>query len=47
MLIRLGIMILFIGSTMADSDNLIIPAAFILAGAVLIYVGKQKEADNG
>ena len=47
MLIRLGIMILFIGSMMGDSDNLIIPAAFILAGAVLIYVGKRREADNG
>ena len=47
MLIRLGIMILFIGSTMADSDNLIIPAVFILAGSVLIYVGKRREADNG
>ena len=46
MLIRIGIMFLFMAMMTADSDSLIVPAALALIGAGLIHVGKRREADH-
>ena len=41
---RIGILILFFGSTLADSENLLIPATVLAVGAALILIGKRLEA---
>lgn len=46
MLIKVGIMLLFIGSMMGDSENLIVPIAFILTGAALVLIGRRTDHDK-
>lgn len=43
---KLGFIILCLGTTMADSENLLIPIAVVTLGAVLILLGKEKENDG-
>ena len=46
MLIKTGIILLFIGSMMGDSENLIVPIAFILTGAALVLIGRRTDHDK-
>ena len=49
MLSRIGILILILGLTMADSECLLIPVAVMALGAVLIKIGYMRgelEEDN-
>lgn len=49
MLSRIGILILILGLTMADSECLLIPVAVMTLGAVLIKIGYMRgelEEDN-
>ena len=49
MLSRVGILILILGLTMADSECLLIPVAVMALGAVLIKIGYMRgelEEDN-
>lgn len=42
-----GAMVIFMASTMADSENLLLPMALVLIGAVLVMIGKRRgEADE-
>ena len=46
---RIGILILILGLTMADSECLLIPVAVMALGAVLIKIGYMRgelEEDN-
>lgn len=46
MLIKVGIMLLFIGTMMGDSENLIVPIIFILTGAALVLIGRRQGNDE-
>ena len=49
MLSRIGVLILILGLTMADSECLLIPVAVMALGAVLIKIGYMRgelEEDN-
>ena len=46
MLIRIGIMVLFMAMMTADSESLVVPVVLLLIGAGLIHLGNRKEADN-
>ena len=46
MLIRIGIMFLFLAMMTADSESLIVPGVLAAIGAVLVYIGNRKEADH-
>lgn len=46
MLIKVGIMLLFIGTMMGDSENLLIPIAFILVGSALVLIGRRQGHDE-
>lgn len=43
---NLGLMILFLGLSMGDSENLLIPAAVLAVGAVLYLIGNKKAVDK-
>ena len=46
MFIKTGIILLFIGSMMGDSENLIVPAIFITVGAALVLIGRRQGHDE-
>lgn len=46
MLYGLGFMLLILGITTADSDSLVVPFVLVMAGAVLVYIAKRKEAND-
>ena len=49
MLSRIGVLILILGLTMADSECPLIPVAFMALGAALIKIGYMRgelEEDN-
>ena len=49
MLSRIGVLILILGLTMADSECLLIPVAVMALGAILIKIGYMRgelEEDN-
>ena len=46
MLYRIGIILMFIGVTMADSENLIIPVAVIAVGLALMRLGKEATYEE-
>lgn len=41
--IKVGIITLMVGTTVADSDNLIIPLTVVLLGALLIWRGSHAR----
>lgn len=41
-----GIMLVFIGSTLADSENLLVPLLIIAVGAALVLIGKKRGELN-
>ena len=47
MLYKVGIMILFIGLMMGDSDTLALPLMVIAIGCGLICIGSRREDCNG
>ena len=47
MLCRLGIILLMLGVSMAESESLLVPVVMVMTGAMLLYVGSRKEKDNG
>lgn len=46
MLVKVGFLLICIGVMMGDSENLLIPAAVIGIGCVLVKIGDRKEADR-
>ena len=46
MLSRLGMIILFIGVMMADSECLLIPAGIVAIGVALMMIGARRD-ENG
>ena len=46
MLQKIGFALMCIGTAIADSDSLLIPAAVIAAGALLVWIGLGEEADD-
>ncbi len=47
MLYKIGIMILFIGLMMGDSDSLALPLVVIALGCSLICIGSRREVCDG
>lgn len=45
MLYRIGLTLLAIGGSMADSDCLIIPIVITGAGAALLYMGAMEDSE--
>lgn len=41
-----GILMIFIGSTMGDSENLLAPLLIIAVGAALVLIGKKRGELN-
>lgn len=42
-----GAMVIFTASTFADSENLMLPMALVIIGAILVLIGKRRgEADE-
>lgn len=41
-LMGVGIMIMLIGSTTADSANMVIPVAIMLTGAAIAFIGGKR-----
>lgn len=39
---NLGLIVLFLGLSMGDSENLLIPAAVLAVGAVLYFIGYKR-----
>jgi len=46
MLQKIGFALMCIGAAIADSESLLIPAAVVAVGALLIWVGLGREADD-
>lgn len=46
MLQRLGVIVLVLGLLMGDSENLLVPAAMLAVGIVLMCIGNGKKVDN-
>lgn len=47
MLQRLGIILLILGLTMGESENLLIPLATIATGIGLVWISMGREAEDG
>lgn len=47
MLYRIGLTLLAIGGSMADSDCLIIPIVITGAGVVMLYIAAEEDTDYG
>lgn len=41
-----GLLLIFLASTMADSEKLIIPIVIMAAGAALVLIGKKRGEQN-
>lgn len=41
-----GILLLFLGSTMGDSESLLVPVLIMAAGAALVLIGKKRGEQN-
>ncbi len=46
MLQKIGILIMCIGGTMANSECLLIPIGVTAFGALLVWIGLGREADD-
>lgn len=46
MLFGIGMILVALGTCMADSEYLIIPFAFMATGAALMYFSSREESDN-
>ena len=46
MLQKIGFALMCIGAAIADSESLLIPVAVVEAGALLIWIGLGREADD-
>lgn len=47
MLYRIGLTLLAIGGSMADSDCLIIPFVITGAGAAMLYIAAREDTEYG
>lgn len=43
MLYRIGIILLFLGVSMAESENLLVPVAMAMTGAALLLIASRRE----
>lgn len=41
-----GILLLFLGSTLGDSENLLVPLLIMATGAALVLIGKKRGEQN-
>jgi len=46
MLSRLGMIVIFIGVMMADSENLLIPLGVVAIGIAMVMIGTRRD-ENG
>ena len=47
MLFRVGMLMIMLALMMGESDMLIVPVVLFAAGAVLVGIGRRREARNG
>ena len=41
-----GLLLLFLGSTLGDSENLLVPLLIMATGAALVLIGKKRGEQN-
>lgn len=45
-LMDIGILLIFLGSTLGDSEKLLVPVLILAAGCALVLIGKRRGEQN-